>query len=100
MINIDSPATFYKKDLLQLMIDANNEEMVTSCSSQAKKSLTDDEIVSIATGFMLGGYETTSNALSYTSYLLALNPDKQNKLCAAIDAYFEENEVHYFYLIM
>ena len=82
------------------MIDANNEstesmDSSTSCSSQAKKKLTDDEIVSIATGFMLGGYETTSNALGYTSYLLALNLDKQNKLCAAIDAYFDENEVYF-----
>ena len=43
--------------------------------------------------FLLAGYETTSNALAFTSYLLAINPDKQEKLCADIDAYSEENEV-------
>ena len=42
---------------------------------------------------MLAGYDTTSNTLGYTSYLLALNPDKQDKLCADIDAYYEKNEV-------
>ena len=65
----------------------------SSPSSHSKKTLSDDEIVSLATVFMLAGYETTSNTLGYTSYLLALNPDKQDKLCSDIDAYYEENEV-------
>ena len=82
------------------MIDANaNDEDIepedshTSSSSQTKKKLTDEEVVSIATTFMLAGYETTSNTLGYTSYLLALNCDKQDKLCGDIDAYYEKNEV-------
>ena len=99
------------KDLLQLMIDASAYNDLTdpdnhggdsqpssslfspSSSSHSKKALSDDEIVSLACVFMLAGYETTSNTLGFTSYLLALNPDKQDKLCADIDAYYEKNEV-------
>lgn len=35
--------------------------------------------------FLLAGYETTSNALMYLTYLLALNPDKQHKLIEEIN---------------
>ena len=49
--------------------------------------------MAVATDFMLAGYETTSNTLGFTSYLLALNTDKQDKLCAEIDTYYEKNEV-------
>ena len=85
-----------KKDFLQLIIDArvNDENQDTpDTSSQTKKKLTDEDIVGFATGFMLAGYETTSNTLGFTSYLLALNTDKQDKLCAEIDAYYEKNQV-------
>ena len=98
------------KDLLQLMIHASADDVDSkladqdhaggasqpsspSSSTHSKKTLTDDDIVGLAVGFMLAGYENTRNTLGYTSYLLALNPDKQDKLCADIDAYYEENEV-------
>ena len=104
------------KDLLQLLIDASADDIddeltdpnnhggdsqpssspfypSSSSSSHPKKVLSDNEIVTLASLFMAAGYETTSNTLGYTSYLLALNPDKQDKLCADIDAYYEENEV-------
>ena len=38
--------------------------------------------------FMLAGYETTSTALGFTAYELALNPHVQEKLRAEIDEYF------------
>ena len=97
------------KDLLQLMIDASADDVDSelanqddgvhsqpsspSSSTHSKKTLTDDNIVGLGIGLMLGGYETIRNTLAYTSYLLALNPDKQDKLCADIDAHYEENEV-------
>ena len=72
--------------------DIEPEDSHTSSSSQAKKKLTDEDVVSIVTTFMLAGYETTSTTLRYTSYLLALNSDEQDKLCGDIDAYYEKNE--------
>ena len=98
------------KDFLQLVIDARAEDSDNeladqddagggsqpsspSSSTHSKKTFTDEDVVGLSVGFMLAGYETTSNALGFTSYLLALNPDKQDKLCADIDAYYEENEV-------
>ena len=86
-----------KKDFLQLVIDAgmddDESQDTPDTSSQTKKKLTDEDIVGFATGFMLAGYETTSNTLGFTSYLLALNTNKQDELCAEIDAYYEKNEV-------
>jgi hypothetical protein len=55
--------------------------------------LTDEEVVMHAIMLLMAGYETTANALAYTSYLLALNPDVQEKLQSEIDAYFDENPV-------
>ena len=85
--------------MLQLLIDARVDDESTddqnshTQSSQTKKKLTDEDIMAVATDFMLAGYETTSNTLGFTSYLLALNTDKQDKLCAEIDTYYEKNEV-------
>ena len=36
------------------------------------------------------------NALAYTTYLLALNPDIQEKLQSEIDSYFKEKPVRFF----
>ena len=55
--------------------------------------MTDSEVYANAVGFLVAGNETTSMLLSYTSYLLALNPDIQEKLQSEIDAYFEDNPV-------
>ena len=77
------------KDLLQLMIDARAEGE----AGKGGKKLVDSQIIANAVTFMLAGYETTANALSYTSYLLALNPQVQQKLQAEIDQYLEENPV-------
>ena len=39
------------------------------------------------------GYESTSNCLAYTSYLLALHPDKQDTLYQEIEKFYQENPV-------
>ena len=67
------------KDLLQLMLDASVEE------KDGQRKLSDLEIVSYSITFLLAGYETTANTLAYTAYLLALNPEVQEKLCAEIN---------------
>ena len=70
------------------MIDATEEG-----EGGRERRLTDDEIVAHSIVFLLAGYETTSNTLAYTSYLLALNPEIQEKLQTTIDEYFENNPV-------
>ena len=57
------------------------------------RKMNDDEITSHCILFMIAGYETTSNALTYTAYQLALNPNIQQKLQAEIDEYFKNNPV-------
>ena len=42
---------------------------------------------------MLAGHETTSSALSYISYLLALHPEVQERLAEEIDDYLQEHPV-------
>ena len=80
------------KDLLQLMLDAREDE---KSNSAATKMMTRQQIAAFSIDFLLAGYETTANTLSYTTYLLAMNPDVQEKLQTEIDLYFEENPVSY-----
>ncbi|XP_076352610.1 cytochrome P450 3A19-like [Tachypleus tridentatus] len=51
----------------------------------SSEDLTEDELVAQCVIFFLAGYETTSSALSYIVYLLALNQDCQNKLYQETD---------------
>lgn len=95
------------KDLLQLMIEATGEEddgeeenktdLLSNCpvhkATKANGIMTDSEVYANTVGFLIAGNETTSTTLAYTSYLLALNPDIQEKLQSEIDAYFEEKAV-------
>ena len=72
----------------------------TSCPAQKKEgALTDEEVVIHAITILMAGYETTANALAYTSYLLALNPDIQEKLQSEIDSYFDENPVSHWLIL-
>ena len=75
------------KDLLQLMIDSAVED---------GKNPQNDQIAGFSVEFLLGGYETTSTTLSYTSYLLAMNTHIQEKLQAEIDKYFKEYPVNVY----
>ena len=70
------------------MIDATEEG-----EGGGGRRLTDEEIVVQSITFLLAGFEATSNILAYTSYLLALNPEIQEKLQTTIDEYFENNPV-------
>ena len=62
-------------------------------AQENKGKFTNEQVVMMAIGFLLAGYETTANALAYTSYLLALHPDIQEKLQSEIDSYFDEKPV-------
>ncbi len=75
------------------MIDAN-----VAGASEAEKKLTNGHIISYSITFLLAGYETTANALTYTAYLLALHPDVQQTLQTEIDDYFDNNPVSFIQL--
>ena len=94
--------------MLQLMIDASDGNDGADKSTEAsapsgcpmhqangttKHKLTSQEIVDNSVVFLIAGFETTANSISYSSYYLALNPDIQKKLQSEIDNYFEDNPV-------
>lgn len=58
-----------------------------------ERKLTDSEIIGHSMTFLLAGYETTANTLSYTAYLLAINPHVQERLQDEIDDYYHQNPV-------
>ena len=67
--------------------------MIDASDSETQKGLERGEIIADSVGFMLAGYETTSTALTFTTYLLAANPEIQERLANEIHEYFEENTV-------
>ncbi len=84
------------------MIDATGEEQDEGINGERnsgcpvhKKAgkLTDEEVVGHTRLVLMAGYETTANTLAYTSYLLAINPDIQEKLQSEIDSYFDDKPV-------
>lgn len=95
--------------MLQLMIDASDEatvgseapaatsgcpmHQISNASARHVHKLSAKEIVDNSVTFLIAGYETTANTLSYASYLLAINPDIQEKLQSEIDAYFDDKPV-------
>ena len=68
--------------------DANDKEMKSKGIT-----FTHGEMISHCLTFLLAGYETTANCLAFTSYLLAMNPEVQDKLCHEIDSYIEHHPV-------
>jgi cytochrome P450 len=71
-----------RMDLLQLLIEA--------CRSE-KKAIDSGFLSAMSVEALLAGYDTTSNALSFTSYLLALHPDVQDRLAEEIHKHLSEN---------
>ena len=71
-------------DLLQLLINAN---------ISSGNVLEDGDIVATSLGLLLAGFETTSNAVTFMSYLLALNPDVQERLANEIHSYLQDHPV-------
>ena len=63
--------------------DGSNEDEILSAS----------RIASIVARFMIAGFETVTNLLSFTSHLLAMHPEVQEKVQSEIDEWFENNAV-------
>ena len=67
--------------------------MIDASDSETQKGLEKGEIIADSVGFILAGYETTSTTLAFATYLLATNPEAQERLANEIHEYFEENPV-------
>jgi cytochrome P450 len=70
---VDSSAS----DLLWMLLSAQDEETGEGMSDQQLR----DEVLTM----LLGGYETTATALSWTWYLLSQHPEVENRLHAELD---------------
>jgi len=72
------------------MIDARVE-----VGPDGLKKISNEDIISHSITFLLGGYETSANTLTFIAYLLALHPDIQKRLQEEIDEYFSDNPVRF-----
>lgn len=64
-------------DLLSMLLHARDED--------DGGTMTDEQVRDEALTLFLAGHETTSNALTFTWYLLSQNPDKEEKMHAELD---------------
>ncbi|KAI3370802.1 hypothetical protein L3Q82_007338 [Scortum barcoo] len=64
----------------------------SSARRPQKKMITEDEIVGQAFVFLLAGYETSSNTLAFTCYLLAIHPECQRKVQEEVDDFFTRHD--------
>ena len=68
-----------------------NETLIKETMNELKKPLSTDEIVSNSVLFLAVGYDTTGSLITTTSYLLTVNPDKQQKLYEEVKSAHEQN---------
>ncbi|KFD60367.1 hypothetical protein M514_06421 [Trichuris suis] len=71
----------------QVDLDAMLHEDTFDSEELIVKKIFPEEVIAQCTLYMLAGYETTSNALSYTIYELARHPEVQEKLRSEIMDY-------------
>lgn len=77
-------------------MDAIGEETVDDSSNtciKRQRKLTDKEVALISLDFLIGGHKSTASTFCFATYLLAVNPDVQQKLQKEIDSYYGENPV-------
>ncbi|XP_055947766.1 cytochrome P450 3A8-like [Argiope bruennichi] len=76
-------------------ITSDNNYQISShhiSKSIPAKKLSEEELVAQCMTFFVAGYPTSTSTLSYTSYLLALHPEIQEKLRQEVDKTLLENE--------
>ena len=62
-------------------------------ASQVSPQLEEGHVLINSVEVLMAGHETTSSALTFASYLLALNPKVQDKLAEEVSSYLQENPV-------
>ena len=73
--------------------ESTKEKKTEVISGKKGKGMTLSEMQAQCMAFLLAGYETTSTALSFTAYELALHPDIQQKLQQEIDEHLPEEQL-------
>ncbi|CAF1579102.1 unnamed protein product, partial [Didymodactylos carnosus] len=97
VVEMRSDVAKQRVDLLQLMLEAASREHIKDKNGDIDdqyiaKKLTYDEVIVNGFLFMVAGYETTSTALAYCTYVLANHPEEQLKLQHEIDECLSQNE--------
>ncbi|CAL9697376.1 unnamed protein product [Knipowitschia caucasica] len=57
-----------------------------------RKTMSEDEVIGQAFVFLLAGYETSSNTLAFTCYLLALHPECQGRVQDEVDDFYTRHD--------
>ncbi|CAL4130192.1 unnamed protein product, partial [Meganyctiphanes norvegica] len=97
-------------DLLQAMLEVSEVSEISKATPERTemdgyrlvegrqmKLLTDMEIIANAWVFLLGGFETTANSITYTSYLLAMHQEVQEKLYQEVMSIIQDHSSHIGY---
>ncbi|GMS93911.1 hypothetical protein PENTCL1PPCAC_16086, partial [Pristionchus entomophagus] len=66
-----------------------------STQDSVMKALTVDEVIAQAIVFLLAGYDTTSNALSYTAWMMSRHHDVMKRCQEEIDEVCSESSISY-----
>ncbi|UJR23770.1 hypothetical protein I4U23_026746 [Adineta vaga] len=86
-----------RNDFIQIMVD--HEEEVKHEEQQPtetlRKTLNDKEILGQAMIFLLAGYETTSVLMSFFFYIMAIEPEIQEKVYNEIEQEIGDNDITY-----
>nr|ATW72294.1 cytochrome p450 CYP3044A7 [Brachionus calyciflorus] len=89
---LDHEENDLEKKTQEIKIENLDENVKNKWKTPLRKTLTNKEILSQSILFLLAGYETTSQTLSYIAYNLAMNPNDQEKLIQEVDDVLDRHD--------
>ncbi|GMT17119.1 hypothetical protein PFISCL1PPCAC_8416, partial [Pristionchus fissidentatus] len=101
---VDNSVCAETADFIDLFLDFASEMAASEktefkmSESQVSKNLSVDEVVAQAVIFLLAGFDTTANALGYTSWMLATHPEILKRCREEIDEVCCDESISYEYL--
>ncbi|XP_060525154.1 probable cytochrome P450 6a13 [Cylas formicarius] len=93
----------FRKDFMHLLLQLKNQgvvtddETITRGENRGQSTLTFNELAAQCFVFFLAGYETSSTAMSFALFELALNPSVQDKLRKEINDVLERHNGQFTY---